>query len=431
MAPKPADHDIADLTIESVGVRGDGIAWYRGEEIYVPFTAPGDRLRAVLGPRCGDGRSARIADLTAPGERAPAACPHFGTCGGCALQHLMPNAYADAKLGVLLSALAQHGIDAADVAPLRRLAPGTRRRARLSLGRPRNPAARALVGFNRRASHQIVDMRACAILHPALAALVMPLRRCVPQLLAPGTAGAATITLAAAGIDVLLDLPAAPDLTGVETLADFAATEDLARLAWRTPETNDPVPAAIRRPVQANFAGVPVDLPYDVFLQASAEADSVLTDAVLAGLGEPRRIVDLFAGIGTFTFALAQRGKVLAVEASAPALTALATAARRAGLENRIGTLRRDLEQRPMQPDELGDADAVVFDPPRAGAKSQSRALAGSSVPVIIAVSCNPATFARDARTLIDGGYRLIGIQPFDTFVWSPHLELVAAFERC
>lgn len=430
MAPKPADHDIVDLTIESIGVRGDGVAWYRGEQVYVPFTVPGDRLCAALGPRRGEGRSARVVDLIAPVERAPAACPHSATCGGCALQHLVPDAYIDAKLTVLHSALAQHGIDAADVAPLRRLAPGTRRRARLSLGRPKNPSARALVGFNGRASHQIIDMRACAILHPALAAFVKPLRRSIPQLLAPGAAGTATITLAAAGLDVLLDLPATPDLAGVETLAGLATTEDLARLAWRVPQTNDPVPAALRRPVQITFAGVPVDLPYDAFVQASAEADAVLTEAVLAGLREQSRIVDLFAGIGTFTFALAQRGDVLAVEASAPALTALSTAARWAGLHNCITTLRRDLEQRPMQPDELAGADVVVFDPPRAGAKSQSRALAVSSVPVIIGISCNPATFARDARTLIDGGYRLVGIWPFDTFVWSPHLELVARFER-
>lgn len=430
MTRKPAAREIVELAIERIGVRGDGIARHAGETVYVPFTVPGDRVRAVLGPRRGDGRSADLVDLVVAAERAPPACPHFGRCGGCALQHLPSAAYADAKLALLSGALRQHGIGDVAVAPLLRLAPGTRRRARLAIGRPKSATAPLLIGFNGRASHQIVDMRACAILDPALAAFVAPLRRHGAALLAPGESGAATIAKTDNGLDALIDLPRPPALAGLEAMAALADMHDLARLAWRAPELGEPVPVALRRPATVTFAGVPVDLPYDAFLQASVDADRALSAAVLAEIGQPRHIVDLFAGLGTFSFALAQRGTVLAVEGSAPAIGALIAAARRAGLGERVRGVRRNLERQPLRGDELAGVDAVVFDPPRAGASAQCTAIAQSAVPVVVAVSCNPATFARDARLLIDGGYRLTDIRPFDTFVWSPHLELVARFER-
>lgn len=430
MTKRPPAREIVELAIERIGVRGDGIARHGGETVYVPFTVPGDRVRAALGPRRGDGRSAELVEVTAPAERVPPACPHFGSCGGCALQHLPPAVYTAAKLALLQGALHRHRIAGVAVAPLMRLAPGTRRRGRLGLARPKNPKAPLLVGFNGRASHQIIDMRACAILDPALAAFVAPLRRQGLALLAPGEGGAATMAKTDNGLDVLLDLPRAPPLAGLEAMAALAEAQDLARLAWRTPDLGEPVPAALRRPATVSFAGVPVELPYDAFLQASVDADRALTDAVLAEIGEPRHIVDLYAGLGTFTFALARRGTVLAVEESGSALAALAAAARCADLGDRVRALRRDLERQPLGGEELAGVDALVFDPPRAGAPAQSAAIARSAVPVVVAVSCNPATFARDARILIDGGYQLVGIRPFDTFIWSPHLELVARFER-
>jgi 23S rRNA (uracil1939-C5)-methyltransferase len=175
---------------------------------------------------------------------------------------------------------------------------------------------------------------------------------------------------------------------------------------------------------------VPVDLPFDAFLQASVEAEIVLVAEVLAGIGAARRVADLYAGLGTFTFAMAERAAVHAVEGARQALTALTSAAARAGLGGRVTGERRDIEARPLTAGELVGFDAVVFDPPRAGAKAQSAALASSAVPRVVAVSCNPASFARDARLLVDGGYRLTRVQPIDQFVWSPHVELVAWFER-
>jgi 23S rRNA (uracil1939-C5)-methyltransferase len=418
------------LVIDSVGARGDGIAQHDGRAVYLPFTAPGDRVRARLGTSRGEGQTAELVELLAEGERATPACPHFGTCGGCALQHLAPDAYVRTKEQQVAAALKQHGLDAAVMAPLRRLPPGTRRRAGFAVERPRSAKAAPLVGFNARASHRVVDMRVCAVLHPALVALVPRLRTVAPLLWPPGTSGAATATLCDAGLDVLLDLAAAPDLAALEVLADFATAADLARLAWRATTGDEAAtPAAVRRPPRVVLSGVPVDLPYDAFLQASVEAEAALTADVLAGVDAAARVADLYAGIGTFTFALAERAAVHAVEGARPAAAALAAAASRAGL-GRVTSERRDLETRPLRAEELAGFDAVVFDPPRAGARAQSMALAAARVPRVVAVSCNPASFARDARLLVDGGYRLARVQPIDQFVWSPHVELVACFER-
>ncbi|MGH6976489.1 MAG: class I SAM-dependent RNA methyltransferase, partial [Stellaceae bacterium] len=332
--------------------------------------------------------------------------------------------YAAAKLGWLQGALAQHGFKDVAIAPLRRLAPGTRRRARLALARN----GEAVAGFHGRMSHAVVDMHECHVLHPALFTLVEPLRTLAAAILPRRGTAAASLTLGDAGVDLLLELPKAPALDGLEALARFAVERDLARLSWRAGKVAAPV--AQRRPMRAVFAGVAVDLPPDAFLQASAEADAVLSDLVLDAIGMPRRVADLYAGVGTFTFALATRAPVHAVEGDAEAAKALREAASGANLGGRISVEQRDLARRPLSAEELGRYDAVVFDPPRIGALAQSRMLAESKVSRIVAVSCNPATFARDARILVDGGYTLAHVAPVDSFVWSPHLELVARFER-
>ncbi len=365
--------------------------------------------------------------LLAAGARAQPVCRHFGDCGGCALQHLSPEAYAAAKLSWLSGALAQQGFKDCDIAPLQRLAPGTRRRARFALARGR-------AGFHARASHRIVDMAECVVLHPTLFKLVEPLRRLAKEILPPDKEGAATLTLADAGAALLLDLPASPKLAVLEALAYFAEAQDLARLSYCVRSGHDAhaasVPVAQRRPARVVLAGVTVDLPEEPFLQASAEADTVLSNAVLGMVGNSIRIADLYAGLGTFAFALAKKSAVHAVEGDGDSVKALKHAASRAKLADRVTVEQRDLARRPLPPRELAGFDAVVFDPPRAGAMAQSRELAASSVPLVAAVSCNPATFARDARILADGGYRLGRIQPVDGFIWSANLELVARFER-
>lgn len=408
--------ETVELTIERVGVRGDGIATWRGEPVFIPFTAPGDVVRALLGQKRGEGRSAELRELVAPGARAEPPCAHFGTCGGCALQHLDEAAYVATKLQWLYTALAQHRLQPATVAPLTRFPAQTRRRARFQLEGPR-------VGFHTRGSHRVVDLRECHVLHPKLMVLIPALR----AFSSGASASVASATLAENGIDLLLDLRRAPDLAQLEAMARLAEENDLARLSWR--EGDRVTPLAERRKPLVTLSGVPVALPDDAFLQASLEAEAALVAAVCAGVGAARHVADLYAGIGTFTFALVRHAKVHAVEGHGGAVVALSQAAARGGLAG-VSAEKRDLAARPLGAEELAGFDAVVFDPPYAGAKEQCRALAQSRVPRIVAVSCNPASFARDARILVDGGYRLTTVRPFDAFLWSANLELVAGFER-
>jgi 23S rRNA (uracil1939-C5)-methyltransferase len=397
------------VTIERIGARGDGVAHHEGRAIFLPFTAPGDVARARLGR---DGKAALV-DLVSRGARQEPPCPHFGTCGGCSLQHLGDETYAKAKRDFVREALAHRGFDPGIVAPIARVPPGTRRRARLAM-------ARTAIGFHQRASHGVVDMRTCMVLHPKLFAIAMALRPL-------GRDGMVALTLADSGADVLLDLPRPPDLAALEVVVRFAEAQDLARLSWRA-DKETPVPVVRRRPVRMKFAGVAVDLPPDCFLQASGEAETILRDLVMAGVGDAGNILDLFCGVGTFSFALAKQTKVHAVDGDKHAIAALQAAAR--GADVAVEGEVRDLNRRPLLADELDRFDAVVFDPPYAGAASQAKELARSTVKRVVAVSCHPASFARDARVLTDGGYRLTRVVPVDQFLWSAEVELVAHFVR-
>lgn len=404
------------VTIERIGARGDGVANHGGRAIFLPFTAPGDEVRARL---TRDGK-AELIEIVTPGGRREPPCPHFGACGGCSLQHLTDEIYRAAKLALVREALTHRGLDPGAVAPIAPGWPGTRRRARLAM-------TGAELGFHRRASHRIVDMRVCLVLRPALVTVLRALRAFGSKILGPSDPAFVSLTQADTGIDLLLDLPNPPALAALEASARFAESQDLARLSWRAGD-EAATPVVQRRPVQMNFSGVPVDLPPDCFLQASAEGETMLRDLVLAGVGDAGTIADLFSGVGTFSFALATHAKVRAVDGDQAALAALQAAARRNG--RRIAAERRDLDRRPLQAGELKHVDAAVFDPPYGGALAQARELARSAVPRIVAVSCNPASFARDARVLVDGGYRLLRVVPVDQFLWSAEIELVAHLER-
>ena len=405
--------EAVELTIERVGLRGDGIAHWQNEAIFVPFTAPGDVVRVVLGPKRGEGRTADLQEIVTPGARVAAPCTHFGICGGCALQHLDDAAYAATKEQWLATALAQQHLTAETIAPLMRFSRANRRRARFQFEGSR-------IGFHERGSHKLVDLRECLVLHPKLMALLPVLRS--------SGATAASATLADNGIDLLLDLKRAPDLRRLEALARLAEQHDLARLSWNA--DNQVTPLAERRRPVVNLSGVNVALPDDVFLQASTEAEAALVAAVVDLVGDAKQVADLYAGIGTFSFALAKHAKVHAVEGHAASVGALTQAASRNGLAGTVAAETRDLARRPLDEKELSRFDTVVFDPPYAGAKEQCHNLAQSRVSRIVAVSCNPASFARDARILVDGGYRLTTVRPFDAFLWSANLEVVAAFER-
>lgn len=414
---------LVELTIETLGGQGDGIARRDGETVFVPFTVPGDRVRARLGARRQGGVEARAVEWLkrGPGHAEPV-CRHFARCGGCALQHLDPETYRAAKLTGLHAALARVGIDPAIVEPLRTVALG-RRRAGLGLRRSRDARAPAIVGFRERSSHSVVDLRDCAVLEPALWALIAPLRGLAAAVLPPGGAAEANLTRTDSGVDMLIEASDAPSLAALEAMAGFAGEYDLARLIWRVRGVDTPV--VERRPVRMAFSGTTVPFPPGGFLQASAEAEALLVAEIAAALGAARPALDLYAGLGTFTFALAKGGPVHAVDGDAAAVAAL-TAAGAPG----VTAERRNLDRDPLPPETLSRYAAAVFDPPRAGALRQAAALAASTIPTIAAVSCSPSTFARDAARLIAGGYRLDRITPVDQFVWTPHLELVGVFLR-
>jgi len=392
--------------IVRIGARGDGVT---ADGRFVPFGVPGDTLdddrRLVPGP-----------DHQVP------PCRHFPECGGCQLQHVADPAYARWAVERIEGALT--GIAVGQVEPLHLSPPRSRRRAAL---RAVKRGGQLTLGFNAEASHRIVDLRECHVLAPELFALVAPLRRLLGSVVAEGRGAGVTLTLSEAGVDVLLAGIAAATLKQIERLTAFADAENLARL---TIENEDGVTTIAER-AQPNlrFGGVAVALPPAAFLQATADGEAALVAAVLAATEGAGKVADLFSGLGTFALPLAVRGaKVLAVDAAGAAHAALQQAARGAGLP--LLAEHRDLFRQPLTVPELDRFNAVVFDPPRAGAAAQSATLAASAVPVVVAVSCNPSTFARDARTLVDGGYRLERLWPVGQFRWSTHLELVAKFVR-
>jgi 23S rRNA (uracil1939-C5)-methyltransferase len=418
--------ELVQLTVDRLGAQGDGIAEWRGEPVFSPFTVPGDRVRAEIGPRRGAGREGRVVErcAAAVSGRAEPACRHFGRCGGCALQHLPPDVYRAAKLGGLTEALRRARIDPAVVGPLRTVPPA-RRRIRLGLQRPKDVRAPAVVGFRERFSHTLVDLAECVVMEPALYALVAALRQSVPRWLAPGAKAEAMLTRCDSGIDLLVESIETPDLRTLEALATFATEHDIARIVWRSGTIDTPI--VERRRVRVMFSGVAVPFPPGGFLQASEVAEAVLVAEVLGAAGARRPVIDLYAGLGTFTFALAVAGPVHAVEGDAAAAVALGQAA---SFVRGVSIERRDLDRNPVPAAELSRYTAAVFDPPRAGARRQAEALTASALDTVVAVSCNPATFARDAAALIAGGFHLERVVPVDQFVFTPHLELVATFRR-
>jgi 23S rRNA (uracil1939-C5)-methyltransferase len=421
---------VVEVEIGAVGARGDGLAEVGGRRLYVPFTVAGDRAEVrPLGPR-GDGMAAEVVRLLAAGpERGEPFCPLFGDCGGCTLQHMEGSALAAWKRGLVATALARRGI-AAPVAETRTVPACSRRR--VALAAVRRTDGTLVLGFNARANRRVVDVAACPLLVPALDALLPPLRDLLTAVLPPGVGGDVTATATADGVDLLLELPRPPDPPARERLAAFAATRDLPRLSWRL--AGGPAePVTRRRPARVLFGGVAVEPPPGGFLQPSAEGEAILVGLARAGLADLAggRVADLYAGCGTFSFPLAERFRVHAVEDDAAAVEALIRAAAAAGLAGRVTAERRDLDRRPLGPAELKPFAAAVFDPPRAGAGAQAEALAAAAgLGRVVAVSCNPATFARDARTLIDGGFALAEAVPVDQFPFSSHAEVVGIFRR-
>ena len=389
-----------------LAAKGDGVA---ASGRHIAGAVPGDSVDegGVITP--------------GPHQIAPV-CRHFSTCGGCQLQHADDAVLADFVHDRVVNAAKSQGLEPGEVLPVHLSPPATRRRAGLHALRT---AGGAVLGYREGGSHRVVGLAECPVLHPALTALIAPLRKFVAAH-GPKAMVGIDLTLADQGVDVNLAHFPLEGLGPTEAALDFAREQGLARLSIDQgygPETVwEPEPATV------TLAGVPVSLPAGAFLQATIDAEARMAADAADWLGGARLVADLFAGLGTFAFALRQGRKVLAVEAERAAHLACKSAGAQSG--GGVLALHRDLFRNPLQPEELNRFDAVLLDPPRAGARAQVAEISVSTLARVVYISCNPSSWARDAATLTAAGFRLTKLRPVGQFRWSTHVELVSYFER-
>lgn len=402
------------IEIERLGAQGDGVS---ASGVFAPLTLPGETARGAV----ERGRMAAPEIVSRSPDRASPPCPHFGACGGCALQHASDAYLAGWKRDLIAAALAARGLTGVEMRETVTSPPRSRRRAAFAARRTKKTV---VAGFHRRASDGIVALDACEVLRPELFA-ALPAIRDAARLGAPRKGAIrAVASVSEGGVDLSIEEAKALDGPGLAEAAGLAERHDLARLTWNG-ET-----VALRRPPAQRFGAALVSPPPGGFLQATREGEAALLSAVREAVGGARRIVDLFAGCGTFSLPLADGAEVTAVEGEAALTAALLAGWRDAQGLKQVRTETRDLFRRPLLAREMDAFDAAVIDPPRAGASAQTAELAKGGPPRIAAISCNPASFARDARMLVDGGYRLEWVLPVDQFRWSPHVELAALFRR-
>ncbi len=402
--------------IDRLGHLGDGVAAGPDGPIFVGQMLPGE---LVEGDLAGD-RLTNTRIVTPSDQRVRAPCVHAKTCGGCLMQHASDSFVANWKVEIVRSALAGQGL-LADFLPIVTSPPRSRRRATLSARRTKTGA---LLGFHARASDMLVAVPHCQVLHPDIIAGFPAFEALVKTGGSRSGEVSVTVTKSLGGLDVAVSGGKPIDAVLAMELARVVEAFGLARLTW------DGEGVALRTMPMQRFGRALVAAPPGAFLQATAEGETALLVAVSAAVGNARRVVDLFAGVGTFALPLAEHAEVHAVEAEPAMVAALEKGWRQADGLRRLTAEARDLFRRPLEPDELKGFDAVVIDPPRAGAEAQMATLARSGVPVIASVSCNPITFARDAKALVQAGYKMGPVQVVDQFRWSSHVELVAWFQR-
>lgn len=398
----------APTRIIRIAAKGDGVT---EDGRHVAGAAPGDVLRA-------DGKLEH-----GPHHAAPP-CRHFGQCGACQLQHCDEASLAEFVTSRVVNAASGQGLEPPHVAPAHLSPPKSRRRAALHAMRT---GGRIVIGFREGGSHRVIDMAECHVLRPELFALLAPLRALLARQQAKRLAVDVEMTWADQGVDLGIKGLTVEGLDATQAMLDFAQSSGVARLTvdqgYGAEAMWEPEPLTV------TLGGVPVPLPPGAFLQATQDGEAALVAAAQEWLAGTSSVADLFSGLGTFAFALAgQGGKVLAAEADQRAHLACKHAAGRAQLP--VHALHRDLFRNPLRVEELDRFAGVVLDPPRAGAREQVAQLAASQVPRIVYVSCNPSSWARDAATLVSGGYRLDELRPVGQFRWSSHVELASLFVR-
>ncbi|PVB62990.1 class I SAM-dependent RNA methyltransferase [Labrenzia sp. 011] len=405
-----------ELTITELGHRGDGVARTENGPVYVEGALPGEIVRA----RVENGRALDAVVESPSPERIAPVCRHYEACGGCTMQHLADKPYLEWKRGLVVNALRDRGIEF-PVADTVAATEGGRRRAVLTASRA---GGQTLLGYHQKASHRLVDISECPVLDPAIVRALPGLKSLAAEVLPKKGELRLTVLNTTAGLDVAVDKADKGYDRKIPALSQKSVELDLARLS-----VNGEVILEIRPPM-LDMGGVGLVAAPGGFTQATLAAEEALSRLVLAGVGKAKTVADLYSGAGTFALRLARRANVHAVEGDAAAMAAFDKALRKPQGLKKVTFERRDLSRRPLVRDELDSFEAVVFDPPRAGAQAQVEQLALSKVRTIVAVSCNPATCARDLKVLIDGGYALQSVTPVDQFRFSPHIEVVAVLNR-
>lgn len=419
--------DTLELRITHLAGLGDGVAMHHDVPVFVPYTCAGDVVIAQIERIGKDAVHAQLVEVLAPSpDRQSPPCAHFTQCGGCELQHLTAQAYAEFKRGIALRIAAQLQLSDTIVTPLFVAGALSRRRVELKVAVIKGEVS---LGFSAPRSHTVVDVPHCQVVDPAIRAAMAAWKALLQSLKKPSLIKAIQLTLADNGLDALVHASGKPKSADIEALQRFAQTEPITRLALVYENASLHMLKAGEAVVHMGEAVV--SLPLGSFLQATQTSQKMLVESVLQHSAGHENVADIYCGSGTFSLPLAQAGhRVQAYEGNPEAVTALYNAVRKQGWENRLGSHARDVYTTPLNVAELSSFDAVVINPPRNGALPQCVLLAKSPVPKVVMVSCNPATFTRDAQALLEGGFTLTKLMPVDQFTWSHHLELVGIFVR-
>ena len=422
-----------EISIEHLGEKGDGIALTTEGQIFVPMTLPGEKARIRLETSTNSGKKIDLLEIIEKSkDRIAPHCKYFGACGGCVIQHLSVGPYLQWKRAIIEKALNNKRIFSNFIQPTIPTHSNGRRRTELTAIKTKTNSNKLSFGYSERSSHNIINIIECPILSPTLNRVIQPLKIVIEKILEPGSSWKIMLTETAVGIDMLISTKNNPTPHHLSGLSNFAINHDLARISWKS-KNKRTEPIYQERVPTIDFDGISVVLPPGSFLQTSVQSQRIMTSLVIEYTGEitaHKKVADLFSGLGTFTLPLAKRGaQVHSIDISGETLENLLAASGMAGFSGRVTTEKRNLMKYPLSPAELAFYEIVIFDPPRAGAEALAKNLAISKVPIIIAVSCNPKTFARDADILISGGYEMADVTPLDQFVFSNQIELLARFQ--
>lgn len=415
------------LEVDHIGANGDGVATLDEQTYYIPYTAPGDTVLADPIGAKSSGIDAILSEIVTPSpQRTQPRCRHFGTCGGCSLQHIDDQHLAIWKQNRIRNSLEKVGISDVDIKPTQTSVLASRRRVEFVAAKRKKGV---MIGYHLKRSSQIFDLGECSVLAPELINLIKPLRMMLPFVMARKSEVRLTLTSTTNGVDLLISGNIVFDLAARELLANFGQEYNLCRISYYDEKEKAlDVVAAIKSP-EIRVQQSNVIIPPGAFLQATEESQETLISLILENLPSDLKVLDLFSGCGSFSLPVAHIAKsVHAFEGNEQLIDALKKAANKEMLP--LTAQNRDLFRDPLAISELNKFDAIIIDPPRAGAKAQMTDIANCTVETILHISCNPSSFARDTRTLVDGGYSLETITPVDQFLWSSHVEIFSVLKK-